>query len=333
MVCYPAVMLKTSARLLHLLSLLQARRSWSGPALAGELAVTTRTVRNDVERLRELGYPVAASPGVVGGYQLRPGRDMPPLLLDEDEALAVAVGLRCTAAGVLAGMEESALRALAKLDQLMSKRVRARVAAVADAVAALPRQATPVDHDVLLVLAAACRDHERLRFDYVDHAGAATARDTEPHRVLHDGRRWYLVAWDAARAGWRTFRVDRLRPRLPAGPRFAPRTPPRTLIADVERGLARATWRFRARVIVHAPAATVSARVPKAVTVEARDARSCVAHVGADDPATLATYLAMLDADFEVLDAPELRAALRALARRLMRAAASRPRRVRARAS
>jgi predicted DNA-binding transcriptional regulator YafY len=269
---------------------------------------------------------VAASPGVIGGYQLRPGRDMPPLLLDEDEALAVAVGLRCSAAGVLAGMEESALRALAKLDQLMSKRVRARVAALGDAIAALPRQATPVDHDVLIVLAAACRDRERLRFDYVDHDGVATERVVEPHRVLHDGRRWHLVAWNGARADWRTFRIDRLRPRLPAGPRFAPRPTPRTLIADIERGLARATWKFRARVIVHAPAAALAARVPKAVTVEPRDARSCVAHVGADDPAALAMYLAMLDADFEVVDAPELRAGLRALARRLRRAAAAQPR-------
>lgn len=315
-------MLKTSTRLLKLLALLQTRRSWTGGDLAHELEVTTRTVRNDIARLRELGYPVDASPGVEGGYALGRGADLPPLLLDDDEAVAIAVGLVGAAAGAITGIEEASLRALSKLEQVMPTRVRHRFQAVQRALVTLPRDRAAVDARTLTLIATACRDSERLRFDYRNHAGETSRRDTEPHRMVHDGRRWYLVAWDRQRAAWRTFRVDRLLPRPPAGPRFVPRPPPDgDLIAHVSRGVQRSTWRYRATVRVHTPAAQLARRVPAAVQVEAVDGHTCVAHVGADSPEMLAHYLGMLGADFEVIDAPELRAKLRALAERLLRAA------------
>jgi predicted DNA-binding transcriptional regulator YafY len=321
-------MLKTSTRLLQLLTLLQTRRSWAGAALAQELDVTTRTVRNDVERLRELGYPVAASPGVEGGYRLGAGADLPPLLLNDEEAVAVAVGLSSAATGAITGIEESSLRALAKLEQVMPARVRQRCQTVQQAVVAVPRAAAAIDARTLTTIAAACRDNERLRFDYRSHAGAGSLRDTEPHRVVHDGRRWYLSAWDRDRGDWRTFRVDRLTLRTPVGPRFVPRPPPDgDVIAHVARGIDQATWQYRARVRVHAPAAELSRRLPRSVTVEPIDDSTCIAHVGADTPEILTQYLTMLGADFDVVDAPELRRHLRALGERLLRAAKAPPRR------
>lgn len=318
----PVRMLKTSTRLLQLLTLLQTRRSWTGAQLAGELDVTTRTVRNDVERLRELGYPVSASPGVEGGYRLGAGAELPPLLLAEDEAVAVAIGLASAAAGALGGIEETSLRALAKLEQVMPARVRRRVQSVQRSVVAMPRLAPTVDTRALTTIAAACRDNERLSFDYRSHAGDDTRRDAEPHRVVHDGRRWYLVAWDRNRADWRTFRVDRISLRAPTGSRFVPRPPPDgDVVAHVSRGVEQATWGFRARVRVHAPAAEMARRLPASVAVEPLGERACIVRVGSDSPEMLATYLAMLGADFEVLDPPELRPHLRALGRRLMRAA------------
>ena len=197
-------MLPTSARLLRLLGLLQTHRDWTGPQLAERLAVSTRTVRNDVEKLRSLGYPVHSTTGVSGGYRLGPGAALPPLLLDDDEAVAVAVGLRSAAGGTVAGIEETSLRALAKLEQVLPSRLRHRVSALARAVVALPGTGPAVDADVLTAIAAAVRAHERLRFDYADHGGATSRRDTEPHRLVHTGRRWYLVAWDVTRADWRT---------------------------------------------------------------------------------------------------------------------------------
>ncbi len=320
-VAYTEKMLKTSARLLQLLSLLQARRAWSGPELARELGITTRTVRNDVERLRDLGYPVHASPGAEGGYRLRPGTELPPLLLEKDEALAVAVGLRIAAAGTIGGMEEISLRALSKLEQVMPASVRRRVKTVQQAVVVLSRPAPAIDAEMLSTIAAACRDNDRLRFDYLSHDGAKSVRTTEPYRVVHD-RRWYLVAWDLERSAFRTFRVDRMKLRLPVGPRFTPRDPPGgDLIGHVSRGLQRATWAVRARVKVHLPAAELSKRVPVAVEVEALDDDTCIASVGSESPQMLALYLGMLDADFEVIDAPEVRRQLRGLGERYLLAA------------
>jgi predicted DNA-binding transcriptional regulator YafY len=300
-------MLQTSARLLRLLSLLQARAGWSGAELADELGVTTRTVRNDVQRLRDLGYPVPASPGVGGGYRLGAGAALPPLLLDDEEAVAVAVGLRTAAGASVTDIQETSIRALAKLEQVLPSRLRHRVHALQAATVAIPAPGPTVDAAVLTAVAAACRDHQRLRFDYRDHDGSASVRTVEPHRLVHDRGRWYLVAWDSDRAGWRTFRADRIQPRVPTGPRFVPREPPGGDVATyLLRGVGSATWRYRAQVTVHAPATVAARRLPPAVLVDAVDDHTCIVHVGSDTPQMLAAYLGMLDADFEVDGPPEL---------------------------
>ncbi|MBL7499691.1 YafY family transcriptional regulator [Frankia sp. CNm7] len=316
-------MLETSARLLNLLALLQARRDWTGPELAERLEVTTRTIRKDVERLRRLGYPVRATPGAAGGYRLDAGANVPPLLLDDEEAVAVAIGLRTAAGGTINGIEESSARALAKLHHVLPARLRRRVDALYALTVPTPWAGPSIDADVLTTLATACRDHERLRFDYETHDGDRAARDTEPHRLVHTGRRWYLVAWDLARDDWRTFRVDRVRPRTPTGPRFTPRPLPDDpeIARRVAAGAATATWRYRARVVVHAPAERVARKLPVPAAIQPTGPDECVFEPGSDDPRTLARYLAMLDEDFTVEDAPELAAELRALADRLRRAA------------
>jgi predicted DNA-binding transcriptional regulator YafY len=300
-------MLQTSARLLRLLSLLQARAGWSGAELADELGVTTRTVRNDVQRLRDLGYPVQASPGVGGGYRLGAGAALPPLLLDDEEAVAVAVGLRTAAGASVTDIQETSIRALAKLEQVLPSRLRHRVHTLQAATVEIPAPGPTVDAAVLTAVAAACRDHQRLRFDYRDHDGSASVRTVEPHRLVHDRGRWYLVAWDGDRADWRTFRADRIQPRVPTGPRFVPREPPGGDVATyLLRGVGAATWRYRAQVTVHAPATVAAGRLPPAVLVDAVDDHTCIIHVGSDTPQMLAAYLGMLDADFEVDGPPEL---------------------------
>jgi predicted DNA-binding transcriptional regulator YafY len=318
-------MWETSARLLKLLSLLQARRDWSGTDLAVRLEVSERTVRRDVERLRGLGYPVHASRGTDGGYRLGAGAAMPPLLLDDDEAVAVAVGLRTAARSPVTGIEETSVRALAKLENILPSRLRRRVSALADYTVPIPPDspAPPVDPTVLTTLASACRDHERLRFDYRSHDGTSTRRSAEPHRLVSWGRKWYLVAWDTERDDWRTFRVDRIEPRTPAGPRFTPRELPEggDVAAYVARGVSAAGYRFEARITVHAPAAVVAARIHPAVgVVEAVDRHTCVLATGADSVETVAVYAGLLDADFTVTEPPELVERLRMLAARYQRA-------------
>ncbi len=317
-------MLETSARLLRLLSLLQARREWTGPELSRRLDVSERTVRNDVERLRSLGYPVDATRGSAGGYRLGAGAELPPLLLDDDEAVAMVLGLR-SATG-LAGVEETSLRALAKLEQVLPGRLRRRVAALAEYALRVPAD-TPgpqVDAGVLTTLAAACRDTERLRFDYRSHGGGESRRDVEPYRLVTWGRRWYLLAWDVERGDWRTFRVDRITPRIPTGPRFAPRPlPAEDVTAYVSARASSAAWRYQARVLVHAPADELAARLTPAVgRVEPRDAASCVLLTGADSLDGLAGNLGLLGADFEVTEPPELVERVAELARRYTRAVA-----------
>jgi predicted DNA-binding transcriptional regulator YafY len=318
-------MLETSARLLRLLSLLQSRRDWTGAELAGRLGVTTRTVRNDVDRLRSLGYPVEARPGVAGGYRLGAGRSLPPLLLDDDEAVAVAIGLRTAASGSVAGIEETSVRALAKLQHVLPSRLWHRVSVFGSHVVAMPAPGPQVDMDVLTLIAGACRDHEQLRFDYRSHSGAGSRRVAEPYRLLNDRRRWYLLAWDLDREDWRTFRVDRIEPRPPTGPRFTPRKLPAEdeVAAQVARGIGEATWRYRARVVVHAPADHVRARLPIRVEVRSLGEGRCTFEPGSDHPQMLALYLGLLDADFEVVDSPELVDALRELAGRYQRATAA----------
>jgi predicted DNA-binding transcriptional regulator YafY len=283
-------------------------------------------VRRDVERLRDLGYPVHATRGTDGGYRLGAGAAMPPLLLDDDEAVAVAVGLRTAARTPVTGIEETSVRALAKLEQVLPPRLRHRVGAVADYTVAVPPDSPvpTVDPAVLTALATACRDHERLRFDYESHDGTPTVRTVEPHRLVTWGRKWFLVAWDTERRDWRTFRVDRMRPHSPTGPRFAPRELPGAgdVAAYVARGVSAAAFRFRARITVHAPSAVVAARINPAVgVVEAIDEHSCVLACGADTVDTVAVYLGLLDADFDVDGPPELIERLRVLADRYGRAA------------
>jgi predicted DNA-binding transcriptional regulator YafY len=320
-------MLETSARLLRLLSLLQARRDWAGTELAQRLEVSERTVRRDIDRLRDLGYPVHASRGTDGGYRLGAGAAMPPLLLDNDEAVAVAIGLRTAAVGAVAGIEETSVRALAKLEQVLPARLRHRVNALQSYIVAVPpdRPSAVVDPTVLSTLAAACRDVERLRFDYRGHDGGESVRSVEPHRLVSWGRKWYLVAWDVDRQDWRTFRVDRITPRTPSGPRFRPREGPAGGAAEyVARGTSVAAWRHRARVWVHAPASEVIERINPAVgVVEAVDDHTCVLDTGADSVITLAVYLGMLDVDFDVTDPPELVSYLRMLAARYARSTAT----------
>ncbi len=206
-------MLETSARLLRLLSLFQGRRYWTGSDLAERLEVTSRTLRRDVDKLRTLGYPIHSTSGAEGGYQLGAGSTMPPLLLDDEVAVAVAIGLRYAAAGAVEGVEEASVRALSKIDQILPPRLGRRVAALQTVVVMPSRSGESVDARTLSVIAGACRDHETLRFRYRDHAGAASARSVEPHRLVHTGRRWYLVAWDSDRKGL----AD-----VPCGPNPAP---------------------------------------------------------------------------------------------------------------
>ncbi|HET6860623.1 MAG TPA: WYL domain-containing protein [Streptomyces sp.] len=317
-------MLETSARLLRLLSLLQTPREWPGSELADRLGVSGRTVRNDVARLRELGYPVDANRGSAGGYRLAAGAAMPPLLLDDEEAVAVTVALRTVAQGAMAGMEETSLQALAKLEQVLPARLRRRVRALQTYTVPVPayQPQPPVDGDLLMTLTASCRDHERLRFDYLDHSGTASRRVAEPHRVVSWGRRWYLLAWDVDREDWRTYRVDRIEPRLPPGPRFVPRELPGDgdAAAYVSRRVSAAAWRFRARVTVYAPAEAVAERINPAVgVVEAVDATTCVLDTGADSVESIAVHLGLLGYDFEVTGPPELLAHLRELAGRYAR--------------
>jgi predicted DNA-binding transcriptional regulator YafY len=318
-------MATTSARLLQLLSLLQTRPFWPGRTLAERLEVTTRTIRNDVERLRDLGYPIESTPGVAGGYQLGAGAALPPLLLDDDEAVAVAVGLSAAAEGSIRGVEEASVRALAKLHQVLPSRLRHRLTTFETAVVSIPRHGPVIDPALLLTLATACRDTQRLRFDYADHAGATSRRVAEPYRVALRAGRWYLLAFDLDRDDWRTFRVDRITPRVPTGPRFTPRElPPEGASAHVDRGVAAAPWGFHARVVISAPASIVMERLPpSAGAVTPLDDETCVLETGSDDAAALLRYLSMLDLDFSVAESPELAAEALRQAARLTKAAAA----------
>ncbi|WP_327595586.1 YafY family protein [Streptomyces chartreusis] len=322
-------MLDTSARLLRLLSLLQAHRDWSGAELAGRLGVTPRTVRRDVDRLRELGYPVNASPGTGGGYQLGAGAELPPLLLDDDEAVAVAVGLRTAAGQGIEGIGETSVRALAKLEQVLPNRLRRRVSALNAFTVPMLRgpQPSAVDPAVLTELANLCRDSERLRFEYRDHEGASTRRSVEPHRLVCSERRWYLVAWDLDREDWRTFRVDRVIPKPPHGPRFAPRTPPaEDLAAYVSRGVSTRAYAAQAVVRLLVPLAEAAETVsPTAGQLEAEGPDSCLLRTGAGSLDVMVIHVMLMGFEFEVLEPVELvetiRTAQSRLARSLARAA------------
>src|SRR5689334_1635058 len=318
-------MANTSSRTLRLLSLLQTHRYWPGAELARRLEVSVRTLRRDVDRLRELGYPVQAQRGVDGGYQLAAGAALPPLVLDDEEAVALAVGLMSAAQSAIAGTAESSVRALAKVIQVMPARLRRR----ADALRAMTEPVSfgggqsLVDPDVLTGLAQACRDSERLRFSYTTADGAAGVRHAEPHRLVSLGRRWYLVAYDLDRHDWRSFRLDRLARIEPTGARFAPRRPPADdAAAFVRAGIAEVQKTFAVEVVVHAPEDVVRAHLGRWSTIEPIDANSCVVHMRTDTLDWPAMALGGLGAEFTVRSPDELTRYLAEWAARFGRATA-----------
>jgi predicted DNA-binding transcriptional regulator YafY len=313
-------MLKTSARLLRLLWLLQSRRYWTGAALSERVAVDTRTVRRDIDRLRELGYAVEASPGLGGGYQLKAGSALPPVLLDDEEAVTVAVAVRAAASSI-GRMEETAVRLLAKLDQLLPLRLRKRASALHSVTLSLARPESAPSIDLLTQIACACRDHLKLRINYRDRAANATSRVLEPMRLAHTGRLWYLVAWDCQRKDWRTFRMDRVQGVASTGPPFTPRDFPGDIAAYVSRSIRQVPYRHRMRIRLKGPAAELARRIPGWCGVlEMLDEESCTLSTGADSIEALAAQVVLAGTDFDILEAPDCIAELREIAARLERA-------------
>ncbi|WP_214366817.1 helix-turn-helix transcriptional regulator [Pseudonocardia sp. H11422] len=304
-------MANTSSRTLRLLSLLQTQRYWPGTALADRLGVSVRTLRRDVDRLRELGYPVQAQRGVDGGYQLAAGAALPLLVVDDEEAVALAVGLLAAAQGVVAGIEEAAVRALTKVVQVMPPRLRRRVDALrAVTVPAVWGDSAPsptVDPEVLITVAQACRDIERLRFSYTARGGEQTDRHVEPHRLVPLGRRWYLVAYDLARHDWRSFRLDRLTGPRSTAARFRTRElPTAAAAAFVRAGVERAQAPYAVEALVHVPAQVVRERVGRWGTVEDAGGGQCLLRMTSDSLDWPTMTLGALGADFTVLSPPEL---------------------------
>src|SRR4051795_8299326 len=305
---------ETTERVLRLLGLLQQRPVWTGPELAEQLGVTTRSIRRDVERLRSLGYPVQATQGVGGGYQLGRGRALPPLLLDDAEA--VAVSLRMAAGGTVSGASEAALRTVAKLDQVMPPRLRGEVRAIHEATQTLDQGQSPVDGEALLRLGRACRDLVRVRFDYESRDGTPSSRTTEPVGLVATGRRWYLMAYDVDRDDWRTFRLDRMRSVEPTTWRFEAREH-EDPASYVQRSVASSGYRIQARVLVHAPLAEVAERTSvRSVVLSAVGDETTLLEAGAESIYGLAFHLSWLGFEFEVQEPAELRAALTDLAGR-----------------
>ncbi|MGW0594772.1 helix-turn-helix transcriptional regulator [Streptosporangium sp. NPDC002607] len=312
-------MVETSARLLRLLSLLQTPKDWPGTELAERLGVSARTIRRDVDRLRALGYVVHATAGTPG-YRLGAGTGVPPLLLDDDEAVAVALGLGTAAVSGVAGIGDTSVRALVKLEQVLPPRLRHRVGALRTATLPLANTADAVDPTVLTAIAAAIRDRDSLRFDYRVQDGTEARRTAEPHRLVSSGRRWYLVAWDTTRSDWRTFRVDRMRLCSPNGPRFTPRQPPGGDLARyVAEQISVSPYRYRGRFTMHAPADVIAARMPPTVaTVEPDGDDACVLNTGSNSLDELAIWVAQIGVAFEVHEPPELIEHLRTLGTRLL---------------
>ena len=294
--------------MLQLLSLLQTHRYWTGTELADRLEVSDRTLRRDVDRLRDLGYPVHAVRGVAGGYQLQAGAAMPPLLLDDEEAVAIVVGLRAAAGGMVAGIEETSVRALSKVVQVMPPRLRRRVDALQSfTVPAVFNSGPTVGAGVLATLAQACRDDERLRFDYRSRHKEPMNRFVEPHRLVSVGRRWYLVAWDLTRHDWRSFRVDRMSDPVTTGARFRQRELPGGDAAQfVLQGITNIPQRHHVSVRVHAPADAVRRRVGGWGTVEPLGEDACRLTMDVDDLGWPLLVLAGVGAEFEIEEPDEL---------------------------
>jgi predicted DNA-binding transcriptional regulator YafY len=320
-------MADTGSRTLRLLSLMQSRRHWSGADLADRLGISLRTLRRDVDRLRDLGYPVEARPGVDGGYRLAPGASLPPLVLDDDEAVALTVGLQGAAQSAVADMAEASVRALTKVVQVLPPRLRRRVDALrAVTVPAAWSGGGTVDPRVLTTVAQACRDTERLEFAHTAGSGERSDRRTEPFRLVALGRRWYLVAYDLDRGDWRSFRLDRVRAPRGTGARFVPRPlPVGDAAAFVRAGIGVRLPTYDVEVEVQAPADDVRARIGQWATVEATGAASCRVRMQPDDLSWPAMALGTVGVEFTVLSPPELRALLAEWGGRFGRAAAQRP--------
>ncbi|MFF4694152.1 helix-turn-helix transcriptional regulator [Streptomyces chattanoogensis] len=313
----------TTARVLRLLSLLQMRREWSGADLADRLGVTVRTVRRDIDRLRELGYPVDSARGHTGGYRLAPGAGLPPLLLDDDEAVAITVTLR-TAAGGLTGIEESALRALAKLEQVLPRRLRGQATALQASLAGITWESRGprADPALLAALAVACRDHEIVTFDYTARDGTAAWRRVEPCHLVDSGGLWYLLAHDTSKDDWRIFRLDRITGAAATGSRVPPREVPGADPAAFVAGrLSAAPTRYRAIATVHAPADRIRARTRYLATrIQPLDETTCRVDASDDHLPRIAQTLAGLDTDYTLDADPDVLDHLRALAHRTLRA-------------
>lgn len=309
----------TAERLLKLLGLLEGRIDWTAEELARRLEVTPRTIRRDITRLRGLGYPVEAVAGPGGGYRLGAGGKLPPLLLDDDEAIAVALGLRVSATTAVGGLEDSSLSALAKLEHVLPARLRSRLEDISDATTStLVGARTGVDHATLALVAATIRKGERLRLDYIDGERRSSERHIEPVRLVHTGRRWYLVAFDLDRDDWRTFRLDRVSAPVATGMRAARRKGPDP-VDLVQRGITVESWHYKATVIIHAPAVEAERFIaPTVGTVEPIDGSSSRLVIGADEMEWLARFLLSLPLRFDVEHPDALRDELAALGRDLV---------------
>lgn len=307
----------TTERVLRLLGLLQRRPSWTAAEVAAQLGVTDRSVRRDVERLRALGYPVRATAGVGGGYQLGAGSRIPPLLLDDEEAVAVGLSLRLSAGGTVAGAEEAALSALAKLDRMMPPRLSAEVRALHSAVGALVGPSERISADILLMLAQACAGAVRVRFQYAGRGGERSRRTVEPVRMITTGQRWYLMAYDVDRQDWRTFRLDRMHQVETTTWRFRPREHPDPA-RYVQDSVTAAPYRYVARVRLRASAEEVAALIPPQVgRVEEEQDGWCLLIAGADDLEWLAMHVVRLGHEAQILEPTELKEAAARLSQRL----------------
>ncbi|MEM6371057.1 MAG: YafY family protein [Myxococcota bacterium] len=301
-------MLSTSARLLRLLTLLQSQRAWGGAELADRLEVTPRTLRRDVDRLRALGYPVDGQAGTAGGYTLGAGAHLPPLSLDDDEAVAVSVALRTATNTLSASMGEAALRALTKLERVFPSRLERSAQALRDSILILERSGPPLDQAILAMLARACDARRLVQFDYTSKSSNRTRRTVEPARLVHTGR-WYLVAFDRDRDDWRTFRVDRMGAEPTLGEVFSNRPLPEggDLRAFVARSISMGPYSHSVVVILHAPLERLAARLlPATALVERLAAHRTKVSIGASSMAGLAAWVASFEVDFEVVEPPEL---------------------------
>jgi predicted DNA-binding transcriptional regulator YafY len=316
----------TPARLLQLLSLLQTPREWPGGELAGRLGVSRRTVRRDIDRLRELGYPVQATKGSDGGYRLVAGKAMPPLVLDDEEAVAIAVGLRAGAGHAVEGVDEASVRALAKLEQVLPSRLRHRVSTLQAATTPLTSgDGASIAPETLTVMASTVAGQERLRFAYRAKDGTESRRLTEPYRLVSTGRRWYLVAYDLEREDWRTFRVDRVREPFATGARFTPREVPKGDAAEyLRQSIQRRQETYEFEVAFAESAEFVAGRLPAWFGQPVAQEHGCSLRGVTGDPVEwLAVRLAMVGCEFSVRAPGELVECVRALGGRLVRAGAA----------